>query len=393
MKQIWIIVVLAGLMIGCGGGDSTPTTPTPTPAPTPSVKLTSFMTGLSAPLDLELADDNSGRMFVVEQSGHVKIISNGALLPTDFLDISGRVSQDGGELGLLGIAFHPDFSTHPRFYANYTEKVGGQLRSVIAEFQVSSGDPNLADPTPKVLLTADQPFSNHKAGQLAFGNDRFLYFGLGDGGDAGDPLNNAQNTTSFLGKILRIDVDTTSPGKPYGIPVDNLFASGVNGLPEIYAYGFRNPWRLSFDKPTGRLFVADVGQGNWEEVDFVDDPVNKGGNFGWRVMEGSHCFNPSTGCDMTSKVLPIFEYDHSNGNVAVIGGYIYHGTAVAGLAGMYVFGDLSGKVWALRQNSDGSWTQLNLLTGTFQLASFGQDASGELYIVDHAGSISKIVPQ
>jgi glucose/arabinose dehydrogenase len=390
MKQIWIFV-LAGLMVGCGGGDSTPTTPTPTPTPTtPSVKLTSFINGLSGPLDLEISDDNSGRMFVVEQSGRVKIISNGAALPTPFLDISGIVSQDGGELGLLGITFHPGFAAHPLLYANYTQTVGGQLKSVIAEFQVSSGDPNVADRTPRILLTVNQPFANHKAGQLAFGNDGLLYFGLGDGGDAGDPLNNAQNTTSFLGKILRIDVDT---GRPYGIPTGNLFPGGVDGLPEIYAYGFRNPWRLSFDKPTGRLFVADVGQGNWEEVDFVDDPATKGGNFGWRVMEGAHCYNPSAACDTSNKVLPIFEYDHSNSNVAIIGGYVYHGTAVAGLAGMYVFGDLSGKVWGLKQNMDGSWTQVNLLTGTFQLASFGQDTSGELYIVDHAGSISKIVPQ
>lgn len=391
MRQLFIFVLI-GIFAGCGGGDSTPSpTPTPTPTPTtPSVKLTSLVTGLSAPLDLEISDDNSGRMFVVEQSGRVKIISNGAVLPTAFLDISGIVSQEGGELGLLGIAFHPGFATHPIFYANYTQTVGGQLKSVIAEFQVSSGDPNVADSTPRVLLTVDQPFPNHKAGQLAFGNDGLLYFGLGDGGDAGDPLNNAQNTTSFLGKILRIDVDS---GSPYGVPTGNLFPGGLGGLPEIYAYGFRNPWRLSFDQPTGRLFVADVGQGSWEEIDFVDDPATKGGNFGWRVMEGSHCFNPSSGCDMTSKVLPIFEYDHSNGNIAVIGGYIYHGTAVAGLAGMYVFGDLSGKVWGLKQNTDGTWTQVDLLTGTFQLASFGQDTSGELYIVDHSGSISKIVPQ
>src|SRR4051812_37319770 len=214
MKRIWIFV-LAGLMVGCGGSDSTPPTPQPTPTPTPttpSVKLATFISGLSAPLDLEMADDDSGRMFVVEQSGHVKIISNGAIT-TDFLDISGLVSQEGGELGLLGITFHPGFATHPLFYANYTQTIGGQLKSVIAEFQVSSGDPNLADPTPRILLTVNQPFPNHKAGQLAFGTDGFLYFGLGDGGGGGDPNGNGQNTNTFLGKILRIDVDTTSPGK------------------------------------------------------------------------------------------------------------------------------------------------------------------------------------
>ena len=396
MKQVWVFV-LAVLWVSCGGGYSSPTTPAPNPIPqpsTPSVKLTSLVTGLSGPVDLQIADDNSGRMFVVEQAGRVRIISNGAVLPTSFLDISSMVSPGGGELGLLGITFHPDFAHNPRFYVNYTQTLGGAIQSIIAEFQVSAGDANRADPsTQRILLTVSQPFANHKAGQLAFGGDNFLYFGLGDGGSSGDPNGNGQNTQTLLGKILRIDVDHPPSGQAYGIPADNLFANGVGGLPEIYAFGFRNPWRFAFDKPSGHFYVADVGQNNWEEIDLVDDPVNHGGNFGWNVMEGNHCYHPATGCRMDGIVLPIFEYEHSNGNLAVIGGYVYHGTAVSGLQGMYVFGDLSGKVWALQHNAGGSWTQSNLLTGAFQLASFGQDASGELYVVDYLGTISKMVPQ
>jgi len=342
---------------------------------------------------MEIADDNSGRLFVVEQGGIVRIISNGTLQPTSFLDISSLVSPGGGELGLLGIAFHPDFAHHPLFYMNYTQTLsGGQIQTIIAEFQVSSSDPNLADVnSQRVLLTVNQPFSNHKAGQLAFGNDGFLYFGLGDGGSGGDPNGNGQNTNVYLGKLLRLDIDSAT--LPYGIPTGNLFPNGVGGLPEIYAYGFRNPWRFSFDRPTGTLFMADVGQSNWEEIDIVGDPATTGGNFGWNVMEGTHCYPSGDTCDKSGKVLPIYEYDHSNGNIAVIGGYVYHGSAISALSGMYVFGDLSGKIWALKKNSDNTWSKIDLTSGTFQLASFGQDASGELYVVDFGGTISKIVTQ
>jgi glucose/arabinose dehydrogenase len=399
MKKIWVLLFTI-FLTGCGGGGSSPVTPTPDPPvtppinTTPSVKLTTFVSGLSSPLDMQIADDNSGRLFVLEQGGRVRIISSGALLPASFLDISSIVSPGGGELGLLGVAFHPDFAHHPLFYVNYTQTLpGGQIQSVIAEFQVTGSDPNVADASSqRVLLTVDQPFSNHKAGQLAFGNDGFLYFGLGDGGSGGDPNGNGQNTNVFLGKLLRLDVDSST--LPYGIPAGNLFPSGVGGLPEIYGYGFRNPWRFSFDKPTGRLFMADVGQSNWEEIDVVGAPGSStGGNFGWNVMEGTHCYPSGSTCDMSGKVLPIYEYDHSDGNVAVIGGYIYHGSAISALAGMYVFGDLSGKIWALKQNSDTTWSKIDLTSGTLQLASFGQDSSGELYVVDFGGTISKIVEQ
>jgi glucose/arabinose dehydrogenase len=399
LKKLWVLL-FAIFLVNCGGGGSSPVTPTPDPPvtppanTTPSVKLTTFATGLTGSLDMQIADDNSGRLFVVEQGGRVRIISNGALLPASFLDISSIVSPEGGELGLLGIAFHPDFAHHPQFYVNYTQTLsGGQIQSVIAEFQVTGSDPNVADAgSQRVLLTVNQPFTNHKAGQLAFGNDGFLYFGFGDGGSGGDPNGNGQNTNVYLGKLLRIDVDSST--LPYGIPAGNLFPDGAGGLAEIYAYGFRNPWRFSFDKPTGRLLMADVGQSNWEEIDIVGAPATAtGGDFGWNVMEGTHCYPSGDTCDKTDKVLPIYEYDHSNGNVAVIGGYVYHGNALAALTGMYVFGDLSGKIWALKQNTDSTWSKIDLTSGTFQLASFGQDASGELYVVDFGGTISKIVEQ
>jgi glucose/arabinose dehydrogenase len=367
-----------------------PPTVNPNPAPTPALKLTAFVSGLANPVDLEIADDNSARMFVVEQAGDIRIISNGAVLPTSFLDISAIVSPGLGELGLLGITFHPHFASDPRFYLNYTRTIAGNVETVIAEYRVSAGDPNLADAgSERVLLTVAQPFSNHKAGQLAFGNDGYLYFGLGDGGSGGDPNGNGQNTHALLGKMLRIDVDHTGTSTPYAIPPDNPFANGVAGSPEIFAYGFRNPWRFSFDRPTGRLFVADVGQNLYEEIDLVEN----GKNYGWNTMEGNHCYNPSSNCDMTGLTLPILEYDHSGGSSAVIGGYVYHGS-IPGLAGTYIYGDLSGgKIWGLTENADHTWTRADLITAAMTLTSMGQDASGELYVVDYSGAISKIVPQ
>jgi glucose/arabinose dehydrogenase len=292
-------------------------------------------------------------------------------------------------MGLLGIAFHPSYSQNRRFFLNYDRIAGGQTQTVIAEYLASAADPNQADPaSEKILLNVNQPFSNHKAGQLGFGNDGFLYFGLGDGGSGGDPLGNGQNLQTLLGKMLRIDVNATSPGLPYGIPADNPFASS-GGLPEIWAYGFRNPWRFSVDRTTGRLFVADVGEGQFEEIDLLQ----KGGNFGWNTMEGAHCFSPASGCNMSGLVLPIDEYDHSLGQ-AVIGGYVYRGTVIPQLAGTYIFGDFSsGRVWGLTQDAAGNWTRAQLLSTSHNFSSFGQDSAGEIYLVDYSGSILKLVAQ
>ena len=362
--------------------------PPPPSGNPPAVTLTTVVSGLDTPVDLQTPDDGSGRMFVVEQSGIIRIIANNALVTTPFLDISSKVTFNHSEMGLLGVAFHPSFKQNPKFYLNYVHTTGGQIQSFIVEYSVSASDPNQADAaSERILITVDQPFDNHKAGQLAFGNDGFLYFALGDGGSGGDPLGNGQNLDTLLGKMLRIDVDHTSSGKNYAIPPDNPFV-GTSHMPEIWAYGLRNPWRFSFERSSGRLFCADVGQSSYEEIDLLQ----KGGNFGWNVMEGMHCYNASS-CDMSGKILPIAEYDHSEG-VAVIGGYVYTGSAISGLAGSYVFGDYgSGTIWTLQESPPGTWTRTEMLSTGRSLSSFGQDAAGELYVLDLAGSVLKLVPQ
>jgi glucose/arabinose dehydrogenase len=328
-------------------------------------------------------------MFVVEQAGRIRIVSNGTVLSTPFLDIANLVNFDGAEQGLLGVTFHPNYASTPKVYVNYDRVAPGGQETVIAEFTAASaGASQIDSATERILLVQAQPFSNHKAGQLAFGLDGFLYFGLGDGGGAGDPNGNGQNLNTLLGKMMRIDVDHASAGKPYAIPSDNPFASG-GGLPEIFAYGFRNPWRFSLDRPTARFFVADVGQDMFEEIDIL----TSGGNFGWNIMEGSHCFMPSSGCNMSGLTLPIFDYSHSDG-IAVIGGYVYHGAALPGLSGKYLFSDFgSGTLWALTQSPLGTWSRQTLLSTGRNISSFGQDSSGELYLLDLSGSVLKIVPQ
>ena len=371
---------------GCGGVSNPPTAP----AAAVSISTQVVASGFSTPLDLEQPSDNSGRLFVVEQGGTIRIIQNGAVLPQPFLDISSKVIEKG-EMGLLGLTFHPSFSANRKFYVNYVRNSAGQFQSVIAEYQVSAANPNVADPnSERILLTVDQVsnFPNHKAGQLAFGADGFLYFGLGDGGGEGDPFGHGQNTQTLLGKLMRIDVNSTSAGKQYAIPADNPFASG-GGLPEIFAIGFRNPWRFSFDRSSGRLFMADVGQDKFEEIDIVQ----KGGNYGWNTMEGAHCFNPPSGCNMTGLMLPIVEIPHPEGE-AVIGGFVYHGTVVAGMQGQYVFGDLNGQIWSLTENSPNTFSRTLLLKPGFNISSFGQDSAGELYVVDISGGrVLKIVPK
>lgn len=354
-----------------------------------SVSLTPVVSGLASPIDLQATDDSTGRLFVVEQGGTIRILQAGALLPTPFLDIRSRVTFSG-EMGLLGVAFHPAFAQNQRFYVNYVRELGtGEIQSVIAEYRVSAADANQADPaSERILLTVNQPFADHKAGQLAFGPDGFLYIALGDGGGAGDPQGNGQNLQTLLGKMLRIDVDRTAGAQQYAIPADNPFAAG-GGLPEIWASGLRNPFRFSFDMATGRLFVGDVGQKLYEEIDILQN----GGNYGWNVMEGMHCFNPSTGCNQAGLTLPIAEYGHSEG-VAVIGGYVYRASAIPALAGSYVFGDWgSGRIWRLTQDNSGAWQRVLLLNSGRNMSSFGRDSAGELYLLDYAdGEILKLTP-
>jgi glucose/arabinose dehydrogenase len=385
-RASWIVLAaVCLLLIGCGGIQHT----NPVPSPV-AIGLQLVASGLSAPLDLEQPNDGSGRLFVVEQGGTIKILQNGGVSPQPFLDISSKVINKV-EMGLLGVTFHPDFRTNGKFYVNYVRNFGGQFQSVIAEYQVSVANPNQANPgSERILLTANQVnnFPNHKAGQLAFGPDGFLYFGLGDGGGEGDPLRHGQNTQTLLGKMMRIDVNNAGASTPYAIPADNPFVAG-GGLPEIYAVGFRNPWRFSFDRGSGRLFVADVGQDSFEEIDIV----TKGANYGWNTMEGDHCFNPSSGCNMAGLILPIVEIPHPEGE-AVIGGFVYHGTVLAGMQGQYIFGDLNGQIWSLTENPPNTFTRALILKPGFNISSFGQDSASELYVVDISGGrVLKIVPK
>jgi glucose/arabinose dehydrogenase len=386
-----LLFVAISFLLGCGGsGDSSSmSTPQSASAQVPQVKLTSVVGGLDFPVDMQQANDGSGRLFVVEKVGAIVIVQNGAIMSSPFLNISDKVDSEPSEMGLLGLAFHPKFTQNRRFFVHYDRNVNGQIQSVIAEYTVLAADANVADPgSERILLTVNQPFENHKGGQLAFGPDGFLYISLGDGGNEGDPLGNGQNVQTLLGKILRINVDATGPGTQYAIPPDNPFVSG-NGLPEIWAFGLRNPWRMSFDRGSGRLFAGDVGGSRFEEVDIIQ----RGLNYGWNIMEGAHCFNPPSGCTMSGLTLPIAEYDHSEGE-AIIGGYVYQGSAIPALRQAYIFGDLSsGKIWILREGPPGTWTRTQLTTVDEQITSFGQDQAGEVYVVGLSGSIMRIDPQ
>jgi hypothetical protein len=347
-----------------------------------AIKLTPVASGLASPIFVGNAGDGSNRLFIVEQRGVIKVLQPGASTPTVFLDISAKVAF-GGERGLLGLAFHPDYAASTRFFVYYTRAGDGTI--VVAEYRVSP-DPNVARRAETVLLTVPHPVNaNHNGGMLAFGADRHLYIGVGDGGSGNDPPNNAQNLGVLLGKILRIDVDHPDPaaGTAYSSPHDNPFANG-SGRAEIFAYGMRNPWRFSFDRVTGVQWVADVGQGEREEVDM---PVVAGGNYGWRVYEGSGCTNVDpTLCDPSKYRFPIFDYLHTGGRCSITGGYVYRGAQRVVPGGTYVFGDYcSGEIFAW----DGA-TQSVLLDTSQNISSFGEDEHGELYVVSLGGTVSRI---
>ena len=345
-----------------------------------TITLDDVVGGLTNPVYLTHAGDGSGRLFVVEQAGKIRIVQDGSLLSIPFLDIQNRVTS-GGEMGLLSVAFHPSYKSNRRFFVNYTDR-RPNLKTIVAEYQASAANPNSAGTTEKVVLTIDQPYDNHNGGQLQFGPDGYLYIGMGDGGSGGDPQGNGQNKNALLGKLLRIDVDRDSP---YGVPAGNPFV-GVSGADEIWALGLRNPWRFSFDRANGRLFAADVGQNLYEEVDII----NRAGNYGWNVMEGAHCYSPPTGCDTTGLELPINEYDHSLGN-AVTGGYVYRGKQFPQLLGTYLFADYgSSRIWALTETNRGTWERSELLQPGFNISSFGEDESGEIYLVEYGGSVHRI---
>jgi glucose/arabinose dehydrogenase len=342
--------------------------------------------GLTRPVQMLDPGDGSGRLFIVEQGGTVRILQDGELLPDPFLDISGQISFDN-EQGLLSIAFHPDFASNGLFFIDYTD---GDGDTQVERWTVSD-DPNRADPeSAETLLQVGQPYPNHNGGLLLFGpNDGYLYVGLGDGGSQGDPEGHGQDTSTWLGSILRIDVDSITGDLPYGIPEDNPFANGENGAPEIWLWGFRNPWRFSFDRANGDLYIGDVGQGSFEEIDrFPSDGEQR--NFGWNVMEASSCYEVEN-CDASDYALPIFEYSHDFG-CSVTGGFVYRGESLPALAGVYLAADYcSGLLWGIGSDGDGSWVASEPIETGLNVSSFGEDASGELYVVDLNGGIYRIV--
>jgi glucose/arabinose dehydrogenase len=332
-------------------------------------------------------DDASDLMFVTEQGGSIYSFSaNNSQQADVFLDITDRVNRGGNEEGLLGFVFDPDYQENGYFYVYYS--AADPSRSVVSRFSLDEEDTDVADPESEVIIMeVAQPFSNHNAGQLAFGPDGYLYIGLGDGGSAGDPLGNGQNLVTLLGSILRIDVSGLSAPGDYEIPADNPFVGTTGAREEIWAFGLRNPWRFSFDAETGLLWAGDVGQSSWEEIDIIA----KGANYGWNIMEGSHCYSPATGCDQSGLTLPIVEYDHSQG-CSVTGGYVYRGDQTPSLQGYYIYGDYcSGNIWALAYDGNVVTDNILLVDSGLSITSFGEDLAGNLYILDRQGGIYTLV--
>ena len=339
------------------------------------------------PVDMQIAPDGSNQLYVVEQAGTVFSFENRQDVERAdvFMNITSRVSRSDNEEGLLGLAFHPDYAQNGQVFVYYS--AANPRRSVVARYQASGG---VVDPASEVvLLEVLQPYGNHNAGQLQFGPDGYLYISLGDGGAGGDPQENGQNLRTHLGSLLRIDVNATTGDRPYAIPADNPFAGNGDGFrEEIYAYGLRNPWRFSFDRDTGWLWLADVGQERFEEVNIIE----RGGNYGWDVVEAGWCFEPAENCEDDGTIDPIHSYAHNEGR-SITGGYVYHGDRVADLDGRYVYGDyVSGKIWALHY--DGSRATNHLLADTdIPIAAFGQDGEGEVYVLSLTGELWGITPR
>ena len=375
---------------------ATAATETSTPAPEPqsqqwpawpAITLVETMSGLRNPVDLAHGKDGSGRIYVVEQIGLVQAFDDSVIGQSPFMDIRDRVSCCG-ERGLLGLAFPSDFSSSRTLYVNYTTTDPGSLHTRVSRFRLYP-DVHQVDPdSEEILLQFHQPWRNHNGGQVAFGPDGYLWIGTGDGGSAADPQDNGQKGQTLHGKLLRIDVSPAAEA-PYAIPPDNPFIGNDDFLDEIWAYGLRNPWRFSFDRETGDLYIADVGQNAWEEVNFQPADSPGGENYGWRIMEGNHCFNPSSGCPTAGLTLPVVEYDRISG-LSITGGYVYRGQDHPALQGIYFYADyVTGNIWGLKQ-VNGVWESELLLDSPYNVSSFGEDEAGNLYLLHYSGTIFQI---
>ncbi len=371
-RGAWLLLALLMLALSaCSGGGRAES----------GIELELVVDGLTKPLFVTHAGDQSDRLFVLEQPGRVRLIEGGELLDEPFVDLTDRVLSKGNEQGLLGLAFDPDYETNGIFYLHYT---GSEGETVIARFRRDGQDPRKADPaSQQVILTIEQPFANHNGGPVLFGPDGYLYVALGDGGSAGDPGNRAQNKESLLGKILRIDVRSV---QTYAVPASNPFV-GKDGRDEIWAYGLRNPWRISFDRQTGDLWIADVGQNRVEEVNFQPASGKGGENYGWKVFEGSQVYSQG---EAPGAVFPVAEYTHASGGCSITGGYVYRGKAIPALIGTYLYADYcKGEIWGLSREGD-AWKVSALLETDANITSFGEDQQGELYVVDQKGSIFRV---
>jgi glucose/arabinose dehydrogenase len=391
-RLAWLVPGLSLVLVACGGsssGGSTsppPPPPPPPPAATPAILEAQVfpLLDFSGLVSLQQAPGDATRWFAVEQDGVIRVFANdqSAAASTVFLDISARVTS-GGERGLLGMAFHPNFPATPYVFVSYTGQLGG-LTSFVSRFSSNDGGLTLDPGSEQVVISIDQDFNNHNGGHVVFGPDGYLYLGLGDGGDGGDPNDRGQDNRYLLGTMIRLDIDG---GSPYAIPAGNPFETnpvcplGVAAgqeCPEIYAWGLRNPWRYSFDSQTGVLWLGDVGQGSWEEIDII----TAGGDYGWDDREGAHCFEPATGCIMDS-IDPITEYGRALG-ASVTGGFVYRGSAIPDLVGWYVYGDfVSGRIFGIPADSQTGTGTIELLDTALSISTFAQDENGELYVIDY----------
>jgi glucose/arabinose dehydrogenase len=365
-----------------------PGEPEPVDPATVKVRPEKVVGGLETPVGIAQAGDGSGRLFLLEKVGRIRVVQDGALLPTPFLDISDRVGSSASEQGLLGLAFHPQFGQNGYFFVNYTDVRGNTVVSRFSAGGARQGDPA----SEEQILQVEQPAGNHNGGHLAFGPDGYLYIGLGDGGSANDRFGNGQNGQTLLGAMLRLDVNY---GQPYGIPGDNPFITNPDVQNEIWALGLRNPWRYSFDRLTGDLYIADVGQNLYEEVNVQPAGSPGGQNYGWPIMEGMQCFPEERPCDRTGLTLPVADYDHSQG-CSVTGGYVYRGQAYPKLTGIYFYADYcSGRIWGMAPDggAGGSGWQVAIVAESdIRISSFGQDEAGELYLLAiNRGELYRIV--